>query len=168
MCSMALAQSSWYGLVDEPKLISVTGTLKDPSSIIVHTIINGKDTTLHGHTARAFLYLRSYITFDDTGLQWRTTDKYKAWKSQLPKNPQPVLPPPGNSISFVPGSPPQGQGLSYCGCRSSDGRNKTCQNNGCIEPPGYGKMYCYWRCQLPNRKIIKIRGRDGKRLGFVN
>lgn len=162
-CSMAFAQSSWYGLVDEPKLISVAGTLNKPSSIVVHAVIDGKDTTLHGHTARAFLYLRSYLTFDDTALQWRTTEKYKVWKKQFNKPPPAVPSIPGSGISFVPGSPPQGCRYKST-CFSSYGQNEKCRKNGCIEPPGSGKMYCFWRCQISKHKSIKIRGRDGKRL----
>lgn len=162
-CGAAFAESSWFGLRDEPELISVAGTLHDTSTIVVRTIIDGQDTTLTGHTARAFLYLRSYIIFDDDAARWRTTDKYKAWKDRLVNSPpQSQGTYVGNGVTFVSGQTPGG--ARFAVCYSSDGRNRTCQNNGCVAPPGYGKMYCYWRIEDFNGNIFKILGTTGQRI----
>lgn len=165
-CSMALAQSSWYGLRDEPRLVSVRGTLADANTIVVRAVIDGKDTTLRGHTARAFLYLRSYLIFDDDANRWRTTDKYKAWKNQLANNPQPAPLPliSGSGISYVPGSgsPPSGCKTTPT-CRSTTGQNKICQKNQCVTPKTWRNAFCYWSCRDYNGKVVKIRSSNGQR-----
>ncbi len=59
---------------------------------------------------------------------------------------------------FVPGSPPPG--CYDCVCKSNDGRNGTCQQHGCVEPPRFGGT-CYWDCYDAQKNTIWIRGRDG-------
>lgn len=53
-----------------------------------------------------------------------------------------------------------GQGLHSCACRSSDGRNEMCANNGCSEPPNFSGQ-CQWTCDDANGKTHVFRGRDG-------
>lgn len=158
---LAFAQSSWFGLREEPVLISVSGTLHDTSTISVHAFIDGQDTALSGHTARAFLYLRSYIIYDDDAGRWRTTEKYKVWKNEIANSSSQVVNL-GNGITFTPGSLPKGAKTAEC--FGSDGRNKTCRDNKCIAPLGKGNLYCYWRVQGFDGKYFKILGTNGKRI----
>jgi hypothetical protein len=51
--------------------------------------------------------------------------------------------------------------LSDCVCRSTDGRNGTCANNGCVEPENFSGT-CYWACRDAEGNSVNIRGRDGQ------
>ncbi len=54
-----------------------------------------------------------------------------------------------------------GTSSAECVCRSTDGRNRTCVNNGCVEPPNHSMM-CYFHCDtLDGRSTYFIRGIDG-------
>lgn len=77
-----IARADIYGLVDEPPMRSVSGSLHDIESIRVEAFLDGKWQTLSEQTALGFLILRNYVVYDNTSSSgFRTTDKYKQWKN---------------------------------------------------------------------------------------
>lgn len=85
------------------------------------------------------------------------------WFDSEGPTPGPYLQPnpsPETTGAYVPGSGSPPPGYSDCVCRSDDGRNGTCQANGCTEPPNFGGT-CFWHCSDGQGNWIRIRGRDG-------
>ena len=82
-----IAHADIYGLVDEPPMRSVSGSLHDIESKRVEVFLDGKWQILSDQTALGFLILRNYVVYDKaTSPGFNTTVKYAQWKDRKDKH----------------------------------------------------------------------------------